>query len=130
MDQSEEFKFQNVAYRPTVYKTGEEENTKLWKRGGKNFEPAFLFSNYLASKWHKCTNFIRLLFRSEIPNFVNETCQKLILFLDSSIGLILWQCRVWRLQGRDTKLERFLAKNQLESNEIIEFWELEYTPSF
>ena len=37
-------------------------NTKLWKRGGKNFGLAFLFSNYLAPKWHKCTDFIRLHF--------------------------------------------------------------------
>ena len=28
--------------------------------------------------------------------------------------------------GMDTQLERFLAPNQLQSNEIIEFWELEY----
>ena len=39
--------------------------------------------------------------------------------------LQLWQYRLWNFQGRDTKLERFLAKNQLQSNEIIEFWELE-----
>ena len=25
----------------------------------------------------------------------------------------LWQYRLWSFQGRDTKLERFLAKNQL-----------------
>ena len=29
--------------------------------------------------------------------------------------------RLWSFQGRDTKLERFLAKNQLYSNEIIKF---------
>ena len=34
---------------------------------------------------------------------------------------ILWQYRLWGFQRRDTKLERFLAKNQLQSNEIIEF---------
>ena len=38
----------------------------------------------------------------------------------------LWQYRLWSFQGRDTNLERFLVKNQLLSNEIIEFWELEY----
>ena len=32
--------------------------------------------------------------------------------------LILWQYRFWSFQERDTKLERFLAKNQLKSNEI------------
>ena len=33
----------------------------------------------------------------------------------------LWQYGLWSFPGRDTKLERFLAKNQLLSNEIIEF---------
>ena len=33
----------------------------------------------------------------------------------------LWQYRLWSFQGRDTKLERFLAKNQLYSNEITKF---------
>ena len=33
----------------------------------------------------------------------------------------LWHYRLWSFQGRDTKLERFLHKNQLQSNEIIEF---------
>ena len=33
----------------------------------------------------------------------------------------LWQYRLWSFQGRDTKLEEFLAKNQLQSNEIIKF---------
>ena len=37
----------------------------------------------------------------------------------------LWHFRLWSFQGRDTKLERFLAKNQLYSNEITKFWELE-----
>ena len=30
----------------------------------------------------------------------------------------LWQYRLWILQARNTKLERFLAKNQLYSTEI------------
>ena len=33
----------------------------------------------------------------------------------------LWHFRLWSFQGRDTKLERFLAKNQLYSNEIPNF---------
>ena len=33
----------------------------------------------------------------------------------------LWHSRLWSFQGRDTKLERFLAKNQLYSNEIPKF---------
>ena len=37
------------------------------------------------------------------------------------LSLISWQYRLWSFQGRGTKLERFLAKNQLQSNEIIEF---------
>ena len=32
---------------------------------------------------------------------------------------------VVEFQGRDTKLEMFLAKNQLYSNEITKFWKLE-----
>ena len=35
-------------------------------------------------------------------------------------GLQLWQYRLWSFQGRDTTLERFVAKNQLKSNEIIQ----------
>ena len=37
----------------------------------------------------------------------------------------LWQYRLWSCQGRDTKLERFWGKNQLYSNEITKFSELE-----
>ena len=33
----------------------------------------------------------------------------------------LWHFRLWSFQGRDTKLERFLAKNQVYSNEITKF---------
>ena len=33
----------------------------------------------------------------------------------------VWQYRLWSFQGRDTKLDRFLAKNQLFSNEITKF---------
>ena len=33
----------------------------------------------------------------------------------------VWQYRLWSFHGRDTKLERFLAKNQLYSNEITKF---------
>ena len=38
---------------------------------------------------------------------------------------IIWHFRLWSFQGRNTKLERFLAKNQPYSNEITKFWELE-----
>ena len=38
---------------------------------------------------------------------------------------LLWHFRLWSFQGRDTKLKRFLAKNQLYSNEITKFWKLE-----
>ena len=31
----------------------------------------------------------------------------------------IWQYRLWKFQGRDTKLERFWTKNQLKSSEII-----------
>jgi hypothetical protein len=33
----------------------------------------------------------------------------------------IWKYRLWNFQGRDTKLERVLAKNQLLLNEFIEF---------
>ena len=33
----------------------------------------------------------------------------------------VWHYRLWSFQERDTKLERFLAKNQLHSNEITKF---------
>ena len=33
----------------------------------------------------------------------------------------LWHFRLWSFQGRDTKLERFLSKNQLYSNKITKF---------
>ena len=37
---------------------------------------------------------------------------------------LLWHSRLWSFQGRDTKFERFLAKNQLYSNEITKFGEI------
>ena len=37
----------------------------------------------------------------------------------------LWQYRLWSFQVRDTKFERFLAKNQLQSNDITKLGELE-----
>ena len=40
--------------------------------------------------------------------------------LESAV-FVLWHFRLWSFQGRDTKLERFLAKNQLYSNEITKF---------
>ena len=53
---------------------------------------------------------------------VHEVCYASITWkLDSLYILPLWQYWLWSLQGRDTKLESFMAKNQLWSNEIIEF---------
>ena len=40
-------------------------------------------------------------------------------------SVVIWHSRLWSFQRRDTKLERFLAKNQLYSNEITKFWKLE-----
>ena len=37
----------------------------------------------------------------------------------------LWQYRLGSFQERDTKLERFLANNQLYSNKTTKFWKLE-----
>ena len=47
-------------------------------------------------------------------------------FIEGTGQYILWHSQLWSFQGMDTKLERFLAKNQLYSNEIT-FEELEYS---
>ena len=41
--------------------------------------------------------------------------------LSTACNFRLWHCWLWSFQGRDTKSETFLAKDQLQSNEIIEF---------
>ena len=33
----------------------------------------------------------------------------------------LWQYRLWSFQGRDTKLEKFLAKNQHNQRKFLNF---------
>ena len=33
----------------------------------------------------------------------------------------VWQYRLWSFQGRDTKLERFLAKNQYNQRKLLNF---------
>ena len=40
----------------------------------------------------------------------------------SLLTSLLWHFRLWSFLDRDTRLERFLAKNQLYSNEITRFW--------
>ena len=37
------------------------------------------------------------------------------------MGCLVWHFRLCSFQGRDTELKRFLAKNQLYSNEITKF---------
>ena len=54
-----------------------------------------------------------------------EQSKTIILFWRFYGVSTIWHFRLWSFQGRDTKLERFLAKNQLYSNEITKFWELE-----
>ena len=36
-------------------------------------------------------------------------------------GCLLWHSRLWSFQGRDTKLERFLAKKQLYQMKLPNF---------
>ena len=65
---------------------------------------------------------IILEFRHSYKN--SKSCNEMIMsHLNLSLGFLscqiihcgwtLWQYRLWSFQGRDTKLERFLAKNQL-----------------
>ena len=51
------------------------------------------------------------------------TSEKATLVTHMSVGrwFAVWHFRLWSFQGRDTKLERFLVKNQLYSNEITKF---------
>ena len=46
-------------------------------------------------------------------------------FFPFALELVLWQYRLRSFQERNTKLERLLPENELLSNEIIEFRELE-----
>ena len=39
----------------------------------------------------------------------------------STAGSKVWQYRLWSFQGRDTKLERFLAKNQRSQMKSLNF---------
>ena len=41
------------------------------------------------------------------------------------LGWRLWHYRLWSFKSRDTKLERFLPKNQHTQRKLIEFWELD-----
>ena len=53
--------------------------------------------------------------------FLGFQDQGLLKNLLEMIQPTVWHSRLWSFQGRDTKLERFLAKNQLYSNEITKF---------
>ena len=48
-------------------------------------------------------------------------CPHFLIHIIAALFRILWHFRLWSFQGRDTKLERFLARNQLYSNEITKF---------
>ena len=65
--------------------------------------------------------------RARNYSFCLSLCKIGHYILDQSFHCKLWHSWLWSFQGRDTKLERFLAKNQLYSNEITKFWELEYS---
>ena len=108
--------------------------TKTSRKKGE--EPHFLCQqNYLQltlklSKWKVTTTRTVTFHRhsecpiSYLPYFRKQFPRKLF-FVELSLMYSLWHFRLWSFQGRDTKLERFLAKNQLYSNEITKFWELE-----
>ena len=44
---------------------------------------------------------------------------KIIVKKKSALDLHLWQYRLLSFQGRDTKLERFLAKNQYAKRKLL-----------
>ena len=64
------------------------------------------------------------LLKFDAPKFCGKTNPFLFINLTMYV-FIVWHSRLWTFQGRDTKLERFLAKNKLFSNEIIKFGKLE-----
>ena len=49
-----------------------------------------------------------------------ESCYRLFL-MRLIIDLQLWQYQLWSFQGRDTKLERFLAKSQYTQRKLLTF---------
>ena len=65
-----------------------------------------------------CLGWVEILMT---PLYDIHNCKKAVCL----VLYTLWHFRLWSFPGRDTKLERFLAKNQLYSNEITKFLELE-----
>ena len=60
---------------------------------------------------------IFIKFRFQTLNMEELDCTSVKMVLCSKV----WQYRLWSFQAMDRKLERVLAKNQLYSNEIIDF---------
>jgi hypothetical protein len=60
------------------------------------------------------------VFRKFVPN-PEALKAPLPLLPRANWDLGVWQYRLWSLQGKDTKSERFLAENQLSSNESLSF---------
>ena len=96
-----------------------EKATKIWKKN--LFWPFLRILSQTSNKIHRDTYTKSLVnTNSFYTNFTNTHFQKVPI-----PHLTLWHSRLWSFLGRDTKLERFLAKNQLYSNEITKFWKLE-----
>ena len=55
--------------------------------------------------------------KSKDGNFCKSTLELLTL----EATPLVWQYRLWSIQGRDTKLERFLHKNQHAQRKLLNF---------
>jgi hypothetical protein len=56
---------------------------------------------------------------TEMENIVTSGMESLT--LEYNTRNMLWQYRLWSFQGRDTKLDRFLAKNQHTQRKLLNF---------
>ena len=74
-----------------------------------------LIEQYRVDRMHSLIGFIEIIRLRVVDEGVTTGVKAFIVLC------AVWHYRLWSFQGRDTKLERFLHKNQLQSNEIIEF---------
>ena len=84
-----------------------------------------LHGNSLPNNFLMALNFPNVVFETQLSGLRNlnvilrvAKVHSISLFI---LLFLIWQYRLWRLQGRVTKLERSVAEDQLQSNEIIEF---------
>ena len=91
--------------------------TSIPSRGDRLCPPHYYYP-YIFGPYDTSEFFTLLKF--DAPKFCGKTNPFLFINLTMYV-FIVWHSRLWTFQGRDTKLERFLAKIQLYSNEIIKF---------